>query len=69
MRRLMSGSPFVALSQRIDGLKNTLIDNVKLVGLRDCCSQSDDQSECYSFHNTMGLLHIFARRKIRGRQR
>ena len=69
MRRLMSGSPFVALSQRIDRSKNTVIDNIKLVGLRDCCSQSDDQSECYSFHNTMGLLHIFALGKIRGRQR
>ena len=65
----MSGSPFIALSQRIDGLKNTVIDNVKLVGLRDYCSQSDDQSECYSFHNTIGLLHIFARGKIGGRQR
>ena len=69
MRRLMSGSPFVTLSQRIDGLKNTVIDNIKLVGLRDCCSQSDDQGECYSFHNTIGLLHIFARGKIRRRQR
>jgi len=65
----MSGSPFVALSQRIDGLKNTVIDNIKLVGLRDCCSQSDDQSECDSFHDAIGLLHIFARGKIRRRQR
>ena len=53
MRRLMSGSPFVALSQRIDGLKNTVIDNVKLVGLRDRCAQADDQSECDSFHDAM----------------
>ena len=47
----MSGSPLVPLSQRIDGSKDTIIDNVKLVGLRDRCAQPDDQNECYSFHN------------------
>ena len=69
MGRLMSGSPFAALGQRIDGLKNTVIYNIKLVGLRDRSSQSNDQGERYSFHNTTDLLHIFARGKIRGRQR
>ena len=67
MRRLMSGSPFAALSQLIDGVKNTVIYNIKLVGLRDRSSQSNDQGECYSFHKTMGLLHVFARGKIRRR--
>ena len=47
----MSGSPLVPLSQRIDGSKNTIIDNVKLVALRDRCAQPDNQNECYSFHN------------------
>ena len=30
----MSGSPLVPLSQRIDGAKDTVIDNVKLIGLQ-----------------------------------
>ena len=47
----MSGSPLVPLSQRIDGPKDTVIDNIKLIRLRDRCAQADDQSECYSFHN------------------
>jgi hypothetical protein len=50
VRRLMSGSPLVPLSKRIDGSKDTIIDNVKLVALRDRCAQPDNQNECYSFH-------------------
>src|SRR4029077_9103242 len=67
MRGLMSGSPLAPLSQRIDGPKNTIIDNVKLVGLRDRCAQADDQNECYSFHNCEELIHVFAGGKIRRR--
>ena len=63
----MSGSPLVPLSQRIDGSKNTIIDNVKLVALRDRCAQPDNQNECYSFHNCKGLMHVFACGKIRRR--
>jgi hypothetical protein len=51
VRRLMSGSPLIPLSQRIDGSKDTIIDNVKLVALRDRCAQPDDQNEGCSFHN------------------
>ena len=47
----MSGPPFVPLSQRICRSKDTVIDNVKLVGLCNRCAQADDQNECYSFHN------------------
>ena len=64
----MGGSPLVPLSQRIEGSKNTVIDNVKLVALRDRCAQPDDQNECYSFHIYKGLMHVFARGKIRRRQ-
>ena len=63
----MSGSPLVPLSQRIDGSKNTIIDNVKLVGLCDRCAQPDNQNECYSFHNRKSLMHVFAFGKIRRR--
>ena len=67
VRRLMSGSPLVPLSQRIDGSKNTIIDNVKLVAPRDRCAQPDNQNECYSFHHYKGLMHVFIRGKIRRR--
>ena len=63
----MSGSPLVPLSQRIDGSKDTIIDNVKLVALRDRCAQPDNQNECYSFHNYKGLMHVFIRGKVRRR--
>jgi len=59
----MSGSPLVPLSQRIEGPKNTIIDNVKLVGPRNRYGQANNQSECYSFHDE-SLVHILARGKI-----
>jgi len=63
----MSGSPLVPLSQRIDGSEDTIIDNVKLVGLRDRCAQPDNQNECYSFHICKSLMHVFTRWKVRRR--
>ena len=38
----MDEPPLVSLSQRIGWTKNTVIDNVKLVGLRDRCAQADE---------------------------
>jgi hypothetical protein len=64
----MNGSPLVPLSQRIERPKDTVIYNIKLVGLRSRCAQTDDQNECYSFHNRDSLMHIFALGKIRRRQ-
>jgi len=63
----MNGSPLVPLSKRIDGSKDTIIDNVKLVALRDRCAQPDNQNECYSVHHYKGLVHVFIRGKVRRR--
>ena len=64
----MSGSPLAPLGQRIEGSKDTVIDNIKLIALRDHCAQPDNQNECYSFHNRESLMHIFGVGKIRRRQ-
>ena len=64
----MSGSPLAPLGQRIEGSKDTVIDNIKLVGLRGRSAQPDNQNECYSFHNSESLMHIFGVGKIRRRQ-
>ena len=47
----MSGSPLAPLGQRIEGSKDTVIDNIKLVGLRGRSAQANNQSDCDSFHN------------------
>jgi len=45
MAALMGESVVVSLSQWIRGTKNTVINNIVLIGLRDGGAQAENQSE------------------------
>ena len=68
MAALMDEPVLVSLSQWIGWTKKLGIENSILIGARDGCAKSENESESYQFHKKReGLLHIFRRWDIRRR--